>query len=165
MQIRHVWRHKRYTKWCEITKNWISVQILNLQGWNFARLMYFNNYTFNSGYDVTIATYSLLDLSLPKRKLPFLLLQSLTDLLVLVLCNVHIRSHPLNEQQKQITLLEGGKVWFSTWNGESLEPILLPWKCHKGHFMKLCEERNNCTEFQFYTEKVVRDIETPFYTK
>ena len=30
----------------QITKNWISVQILNLQGWNFARLMYCNNYTF-----------------------------------------------------------------------------------------------------------------------
>ena len=34
----------------------------------------------------------------------------------------------------------------------------MPWKCHKGHFIKLCE-CNNCTEFQFYTEKVVRDIQ------
>ena len=86
------------------------------------------------------------------------MLQSLTDFLVLVLCNVHIRSHPLNEQQEQIILLEKGKLSFSTLNGESLEPILLPWKCHKGHFMKLYEECNNCTEFQFYTENVMRDI-------
>ena len=46
MQIGYVWRHKRYTKWCKIPKNWISVPRLNLQGWNFARLMYCNNYTF-----------------------------------------------------------------------------------------------------------------------
>jgi len=25
--------------------------------------------------------------------------------------------------------------------------------------MELCDEYNNCTEFQFYTEKVVRDIQ------
>ena len=42
----------------------------------------------------------------PKLKLPHLLLQSGTDFLVLLLCNVHIRSHPLNEQQEQIKLLE-----------------------------------------------------------
>ena len=39
--------------------------------------------------------------------MPYLLLQNLTDFLVLVLCNVHISSHPLNKQQEQITLLEG----------------------------------------------------------
>jgi len=74
---------------------------------------------------------------------------ALTDFLVLVLCNVHIRSHLLNEQQEQITLLEGGKLWFSPLNGESLEPIVLPWKCHSGHIMELCDECNYCTEFQF----------------
>ena len=78
---------------------------------------------------------------------------------MLVLCNVHIRSHLLNEQQEQITLFEGGKLGFSTLNGEGLEPILLPWKCHKGHFMELCEECNHCAEFQFFIEKVVRDIQ------
>ena len=36
--------------------------------------------------------------------MPYLLLQSLTDFLVLVLCNVHNPSYPLNEQQEQITL-------------------------------------------------------------
>ena len=87
------------------------------------------------------------------------MLQSLTDFLLLVLYNVHIRSHLLNEQQEQITLLEGGKLCFFTLNVEGLEPIVLPWKCHSGHIMELCEECSNCTEFQFYTEKVVRDIQ------
>ena len=94
-----------------------------------------------------------------KWKIPYLLLQSLTDFLVLVLCNVHIHSHPMNQQQEQLTLLEGGKLWCSPLNGESLEPIVLPWNCHSGHIMELCDECNNCTKFQFYTEKVVRDIQ------
>ena len=81
--------------------------------------------------------------------------------LVLVLCNVHIRSHPLNEQQEQITLLFGGKLLFSSLNGEGLELIVLPWKCHSRHIMEPCEESNSCTKFQFYTEKVVRDTLTP----
>ena len=46
-------------------------------------------------------------------------------LFVLVLCNVHIRSHPLNEQQERITLLDGGKLGFYLLNGEGLEPIVL----------------------------------------
>ena len=58
----------------------------------------------------------------------YLLLQSLTDFLVLALCNVHISSHPLNKQE-QVTLPEGEKLWFYLLNGESLEPIVLPWKC------------------------------------
>ena len=35
---------------------------------------------------------------------------------------------------------------------------MLPWKCHSGHIMELCDECNNCTKFKLYTEKVVRDI-------
>ena len=86
---------------------------------------------------VTIATYLLPALSLPKMKnaLLLLLLQSLTHFLVLVLCNVHIHSARLNEHQEQITLLEGGKLWFYPLNGEGLDPIVLPWKCHSGHIM------------------------------
>ena len=38
------------------------------------------------------------------------------------------------------------------------EPIVLPRKCHGGHIMERCDECNNCTKFQLYTEKVVRDI-------
>ena len=34
---------------------------------------------------------------------------------------------------------------------------MLPWKCHSGHIMELCDESNNCTKFQLYTVKVVRD--------
>ena len=88
----------------------------------------------------------------------YLLLQSLTAFLVLALSNAHIRSHPLHEQQEQITLLEGGKLWFSPLNGERLEPIVLPWKCHIGHIMEHFNECNNCTKFQFYTGKVGEDI-------
>ena len=88
--------------------------------------------------------------------MPYLLLQSLTDFLVLVPCNVHISSHPLNKQQEQITLLEGENS--DLLNGEGLEPIVLPWKCHSGNIMKLCGDCNNCTKFQFYTKKVFRDI-------
>ena len=91
--------------------------------------------------------------------MPYLMLQSLTHFLLLVLCNVPIRSHPLNEQQDQITLLDGGKLSFSSLNGEGLEAIVLPWNCHRGHIMELCDECNNCTKFQLYTEKVVRDIQ------
>ena len=80
---------------------------------------------------------------------------------MLVLCNVHIRSQPLNEQLEQITLLEGRKLRFYLLNGEGLEPIVLPWKCHSGHIMELCDECKNSTKFQFYTEKVFRDI--PFF--
>ena len=72
-----------------------------------------------------------------KWKIAYLLLQSLTDFLVLVLCNVHISSHPLNKQQEQITLPEGEKFWFYVSNGEGLEPIVLLWKCHSGNIMKL----------------------------
>ena len=91
--------------------------------------------------------------------MPYLLLQSLMDFVVLVLCNVHIRSHSLNEQQEQVTLLEGGKLWFYLLNGEGLEPIMLPWKCHSGHIVEPYDESNNCTKFLFYAEKVFRDIQ------
>ena len=93
--------------------------------------------------------------------MPKLLLQSLTDFLVLVLCNVHISSHPLNKQQEQMTLLDGEKLLFYFLNGEGLEPIVLPWKRHGENIMKLCADCNNCTKFQFYTEKVFRHI--PFF--
>ena len=45
--------------------------------------------------------------------MPYLLLQSLTDFLVLVLCNVHNSSNSLNKQQEQITLLEEENSDFS----------------------------------------------------
>ena len=60
----------------------------------------------------------------------------------------YIYSHPLNEQQEQITIIpEGGKFRFYPLNGEGLEPILLPWKCYSGHSMEVCDESNNCTKF------------------
>ena len=30
---------------------------------------------------------------------------------------------------------------------------MLPLKCHSGHVMEFHDEYNNCTKFQFYTEK------------
>ena len=44
-------------------------------------------------------------------------------------------------------------------SGEGLEPIVLPWKYHSAHIMELCDECNNCTKFQFYTEKVLGDTQ------
>ena len=35
---------------------------------------------------------------------------------------------------------------------------MLPWKFHSGPIMEFCDECNNCTKFQLFTEKVVRDI-------
>jgi len=75
-----------------------------LQGCCAARTTYFDN-----SYDVSIATYSLPDLYLPKMK-NALFVAPETDFLVLVLCNVHISSHPLNKQQEQITLPEEEKL-------------------------------------------------------
>ena len=57
--------------------------------------------------------------------MPYLLLQSLTEFLILVLCNVHIRSHPLNEHQEQIATSPGGKHGFDPLDGEGLKPIML----------------------------------------
>ena len=45
------------------------------------------------------------------------------------------------------------------WTGESLKPIAFPWKCHWKHIMEHCDEYNNCSKFQFYAEKVGRDIQ------
>ena len=85
--------------------------------------------------------------------MPNLFLQSLTDFLMFVLCNVHIRSLPMNKHQEEIALLEWEEVWFYLLSGEGLAPIMLPWKYHSGHIMELCNECNNCTKFQFYTKK------------
>ena len=113
------WRHIVDTKWCKIAKYGISVQILSLQGWCAARTTHFDD-----SYDVTIATYSLPGLYLPKiKKMPYLLLESLTDFLVLVLCNIHISSHPLNKQQEQIRLLEGENSDFIFWTEWAWSPL------------------------------------------
>ena len=68
--------------------------------------------------------------------MPYLLIQSLTDFLELMLCNVHISSHALNKQQEQITLLEGENSDFLL-NGEGLEGAhcvameMSQWKYHE----------------------------------
>ena len=40
-----LWRHIVDTQWCKITKFGISVQMLGVQGWNFAGLICCKNYT------------------------------------------------------------------------------------------------------------------------
>ena len=62
----------------------------------------------------------------PKWKMPYLLLQSLMDFLVLVICDVHISSHPPKEQHEQITLLKEGKLWFYFWMERAWSPLC----CH-----------------------------------
>ena len=59
----------------------------------------------DSGYDVTIAAYSLTELYLPKMENVRLFVapeSKIMDFPVLILCNVHIRTPSLNEQQEQI---------------------------------------------------------------
>ena len=51
---------------------------------------------------------------------------SLTDFLVLVLCDVHNRSHPLNDHQQELTLLERVNPDFTLW----LESAWSPLFCH-----------------------------------
>ena len=49
--------------------------------------------------------------------MPYFLLQSLTDFLALVLCNVHNSSNPLNKQQEQTLLEEENSDFSFEWRG------------------------------------------------
>ena len=73
-----------------------------------------------------IATYSLPGLYLPKIKNALFGAPECNDLIVLVLCNVHISSHPLNKQEVQITLLEGENSDFIFWMERAWSPLC----CH-----------------------------------
>ena len=57
--------------------------------------------------------------------MPYLMLQSLTHFLLLVLCNVPIRSHPLKEQQGQITLLGGKLIFLFEWRGPTAHCVAM----------------------------------------
>jgi len=125
-KLEDFWRHNMDTKRCNNKIKSLQVEIF--QGWCAARTT-----GCVSDHDVTIALNTGYQTSsFLQWKLPYLLHQSLTDFLMPVLCHFHIHSHPLNEQQ--ITLFEGGKLWFYLLNGEGLEPIVLPWKSHSGHY-------------------------------
>ena len=78
---------------------------------------------------------------------------------MLMLCNVHIRSHPLNEHQEQITLIGKGNSDFTLWMERAWSPLCCYGNVTVGHIMELCNEYKNCTKFQFYTENVFRDIQ------
>jgi len=121
------------TRWSKITNmeylctywvHWVEI----LQGWSTTRTTHCD-----SGYDVTIATHSLADLYLPKMKNAFFFPPESYRLSCACAVWCHIGSHSLNEQHKQVTLLQGGKLWVYFLNEEGVEPIVLPWKCHSGH--------------------------------
>ena len=118
-----------------------------LQGWCVARTTYCH-----SDYDITMATYSLPDLYLPKMKTALFVSPEFNRLSCARA--VHIRSQPQNDLYGQITLPQGRKLWFSPLNGKSLELIALPWECQSRHIME-----QQLTKFQFYTEKLVRNIQ------
>ena len=120
-----------------------------LQRWCAARTTHRD-----SGYDVTITIYLLPDFYL-KWKTPYLLLQSLTEFLAFVLCNLRIRSHALNEQQEQLTHFDSD---FTFWMERAWSLFLHSNDSADIIIMELCYECNNCSKFQFYTEKVFRDI-------
>ena len=52
----------------------------------------------------------------------------------------------LNEHREHIRTL----IFHFGWRG--LGALVLPWNCHRGHNMELCDACN-CTKFQFYTKK------------
>ena len=83
----------------------------------------------------------------------------LTDFLMIMLCKGHIRSHPLNEHQEQITLIGEGNPDFTLWMERAWSPLCCYGNVTVGHIMELCNEYQNCTKFQFYTENVFRDIQ------
>ena len=93
--------------------------------------------------------------------MPYLLLHSHTEFLILVLRNVHIPSHPLNKHQEQKVLLGKGNSDFILWMVKAWSPLCCYGNVIVDHIMKLCDEYNNSTKFQFYTEKGLRDI--PFF--
>ena len=76
---------------------------------------------------------------------------------MLVLCNVHIRSHRLNEHQEQITGIGEGNSDFTLWMEGAWSPLRCYGNVTVAHIMELCNEYKNCKTFQFYTEKVFRD--------
>ena len=80
-------------------------------------------------------------------------------LFILVLCKVHIRSQALNEDPEQIALIGEGNSEFILWMERAWNPLC----CGNVTVddMELCDEYNNCKKFQFYAEKVFRDI--PFF--
>ena len=93
--------------------------------------------------------------------MPYLLLHSQTEFLILMLRNVRIPSHLLNKHQEQKALLGKGNSDFILWMVRAWSPLCCHGNVMVDHIMKLCDEYNNSTKFQFYTEKGLRDI--PFF--
>ena len=112
-------------------------------------------------FDVTIATYLLPDLYIPKMKNALFVGPGSNSLscAYAVLCPYLLIPTEWTSRGNNISWRR--KLWFYRMDGEGLESIVLPWKCHSGHIMDLCDEYNNCTKFQLCTEKVFREM--PFF--
>ena len=123
-------------------KYWVH-RVEILQGWSTTRTT-----QYECGYNATIAKYSLADLYLPKMENALFVPPECNGLS----CACAVWCPYLLTPAEWTTLLERGKLWVYLWNEEGLEPIVLPWKCHSGHIMELCDNCNNCTKFQFYAE-------------
>ena len=117
-KLQDLWPHNMDTELCKFTKYGISVAILSLQGWCVARTTHCD-----SGYNITIARYSLPDFYLPKMKKCY---SRVIDFLVLVLCNVNICSHPLNKHKSKWHFLKEGNSEFTLCMERAYSPLC----CH-----------------------------------
>ena len=126
--------------------------ILNPQGWSTTRTTHCD-----SGYDVTVAINSLADLNLPKMK-------TITPESNRLSCVCAAWCPYL------LTPTEW-KTWANNISGRRTPILPFEWRGPGTHcvtmemsqwtIMELCDNCNNCTKFQFYTEKVFGDI--PFF--
>ena len=103
-----LWCHDVDAKWCKVTKNWISVQILSLQGWCAAITTHWCQWLRCHCSNILVAR------PLPSLNEKCLICCSRTDFHMLVLCNVQIHLHPLNEQRAN-----------NTWRRK---PLILPFE-------------------------------------
>ena len=136
------------------------MQILSLWGWNFAGSMTAAGTTHcDSGCDVTIATHLCPDLYFPKWKMPYFVAPESNRLSCAcavwcpcLLTPIERTTRANNTFWRRETLI----LPFE-WRGPRAH-FVANWKCHSGHMIELSDECNNCTKFQFYKEKVFRDI-------
>ena len=144
--------------WSKITKYGISVQIHRveiLQSWTATRTTHCDG-----GYDVTIATYLLADLYLPKMKNALFGAPETNRLscacaarfsYLLTTTEWTIRAKNTSWRRKTLILP-------FEWRGPGTHCVAMKMSQWTYHY---CDNSNNCTKFQFYAEKVFRDI--PFF--
>ena len=143
----------------KITKYGISVSILSLQDWNFAGLMYWKNYTLQYCLWCNHSN-KLFIRPLPSQKILICCSNGLTDFLVLVLCDILLslfaHTHWMNSTCKYSNTFWKRKTLILPWFW--MERASSPFCCHGNatvdiRIMELCDDCNNCAQFQFYVEK------------